>query len=134
MVVTDKTHWLSVASALSAFWTAGEGPNESNVREAIGAAGIEYEDVKGAKKKDTIANAVQRSSPAHKKTVVTELVDLLAGETYFQQETSRYQPKKVQKLQAALQGVDCSLSDDGSCSGMSTAATKSQNLLNNQQL
>lgn len=68
MVVNDKTHWLSVASALSAFWPAGEGPNESNVREAVGAAGIEYEAVKGPNKKDTVANAVQRSSPARKKT------------------------------------------------------------------
>ena len=114
MVVIHKTQWLPVASTLSAFWTAGDGPSESNVREAIGNAGIAYEEVKGANKKDTVANAVQRSSPTQKKAVVTELVDLLAEESYFQQGTSWYQPKKVQKLQAALQAVDCSVNDDGS--------------------
>jgi hypothetical protein len=113
MVVIPQNEWLPVASALSAFWTNGEGPSAPNIREAIGAAGIEYEDVKGANKKDTIANSVQRSSPLLKKKVVTELVGLLAAESHFQQGTSWYQPKKVEKLQSTLQAVGCSLREDG---------------------
>ncbi|MCP1415648.1 hypothetical protein J3D46_004990 [Paenarthrobacter sp. A20] len=98
MVVTPKTHWLSVASTLSAFWADGSGPDASDIRQAIGIAGIEYGDIKGTNKRETVANAVQGSSPAHKKAVVTELVDLLVGESYFQQRAPFYEPKTVQKL------------------------------------
>lgn len=111
-VITNRT-WLPVASALSDFWTNGDGPSGTNTKQALGSAGIESDDIKGNNKREVVANAIKSSPLSTKSKVVTELVDLLAGEQHFDHERGWYQAKKVSKLVAALKEVGGSLLADG---------------------
>jgi hypothetical protein len=132
-VITNRT-WLPVASALSDFWANGDGPSETNTKLALGAAGIESNDIKGKNKREIVANAITSSPLATKPKVVTELVDLLAGEQHFSQGESWYQPKKVSKLEDALEDVGGSLLVDGTLTWEGKVPAPDQELLSQRHL
>jgi hypothetical protein len=113
MTVIKKSTWAPVASALASFWANSGGPTMSNVKTAIGAGGLEVDDIEHTNKQDLVQKAVNNAPLDLKAKVATELADTLAGEQHFNQSSSWFQEGKVNKLRAAFKDVGGSLLEDG---------------------